>query len=87
MGIKVNDGIDMKLRDQNEIIINGMKSNSSMASNLTFYDVIYGGWEKTFEQLKEIEQISAEDIKRVANKYLVKKNRTVGEIIPEEKTD
>jgi predicted Zn-dependent peptidase len=72
---------------QKKGIINGMKSNSSMASNLTYYDVIYGGWEKTFEQLKEIEQINADDIKRVANKYLVKKNRTVGEIIPEKEAD
>jgi predicted Zn-dependent peptidase len=72
---------------QKKGIINGMKSNSSMASNLTYYDVIYGGWEKTFEQLKEIEHINADDIKRVANKYLVQKNRTVGEIIPEEKAD
>jgi len=74
-------------RTKKKGIINGMKANSSMASNLTYYDVIYGSWKKTFEQLKEIEQITAEDIKRVANKYLVKKNRTVGEIIPEEKTD
>ena len=74
-------------RTQKKGIINGMKSNSSMASNLTYYDVIHGDWSKTFEQLQEIEKITAEDIKRVAKKYLVKKNRTIGEIIPEEEAD
>ncbi|MBC8182706.1 insulinase family protein [candidate division KSB1 bacterium] len=74
-------------RSQKKGIINGMKSNSRMAGILTHYDVIHGDWRKTFDQLKGIEGITAEDIKRVANKYLKKKNRTVGEIIPEEEAD
>ena len=34
-----------------------------------------------FEQIKEIEAITAEDVKRVANEYLVKKKRTIGELV------
>jgi len=74
-------------RTQKKSIIDDMKSNSSMAATLTYYEVIHGDWRKTFDQIEEINQIIAEDIKRVANKYLVKKNRTIGEIIPEEEAE
>ena len=56
-----------------------------MASLLTYYDVVQGDWRLTFDELKSIQNITAEDIKRVANTYMIKKNRTVGEIIPEAK--
>lgn len=66
-------------------VINRMKSNSRMGAYLTYYDVVQGDWRLTFDELKTIDQITAEDIKAVAVKYLKKKNRTVGEIIPEKK--
>ena len=66
-------------------VINRMKSNRSMASLLTYFEVVQGDWRLTFDELKNVEQITAEDVKRVANQYLKKKNRTVGEIIPEDK--
>ncbi len=71
-------------QSQKKAIIDGMKSNSGMAATLTHYDVIHGDWQKAFDQIREIEKITAEDIKRVANKYLIKKQRTIGEIVPEE---
>jgi len=72
-------------KSQKSQVINRMKSNSSMASLLTYYDVVQGDWRLTFDELKSIQNITADDIKRVANTYLIKKNRTVGEIIPETK--
>ncbi len=71
-------------QSQKKGIIDGMKSNSSMAATLTYYDVVHGSWAKAFDQIKEVDKITADDVKRVANKYLVIKNRTVGEIIPEQ---
>lgn len=65
-------------------ILDQMKSNRRMAALLTFNDVVLGDWRCLFDDLKKVEQITHEDIKRVANEYLVKKNRTIGEIIPEE---
>lgn len=62
-------------------ILNQMKSNASMAALLTYADVVLGDWKLTFDQIKEIESITADDVKRVANKYLVKKNRTIGELV------
>jgi predicted Zn-dependent peptidase len=64
-------------------ILNQMKSNSSMAALLTGADVVLGDWRQAFDQVDEIKAITAEDVKRVANAYLIKKNRTIGEIIPE----
>ncbi|OQX94753.1 hypothetical protein B6I21_09015, partial [candidate division KSB1 bacterium 4572_119] len=68
---------------QKKGIIDGMKSNSGMAGSLTHYDVVHGDWRKVFDQIADVEKITADDVKRVANKYLFKKNRTIGEIVPE----
>jgi predicted Zn-dependent peptidase len=64
-------------------LIDGMESNSSMASQLTFYDVIRGDWRFLFDQIITVEALTVEDVKRVANKYLKINNRTIAEIIPE----
>jgi predicted Zn-dependent peptidase len=64
-------------------ILGQMKSNSNMAALLTGADVVLGDWRQAFDQVDEIKAITAEDVKRVANTYLIKKHRTIGEIIPE----
>lgn len=62
-----------------------MKSNSRMAALLTYADVVLGSWQEVFDQVEEINAVTAEDVRRVAETYLVQKQRTVGEIIPEKK--
>jgi len=47
---------------------------------LTFYEVVTGDWRNLFKQLDQIEQVTAEDVQRVAKEYFVRKNRTVGVI-------
>jgi predicted Zn-dependent peptidase len=64
-------------------LLNEMKSNSSMAALLTYADVVLGDWKLLFDQVEEVRAIIAEDVKRVANQYLIKKQRTIGEIFPE----
>ena len=64
-------------------LIDGMESNSSMASQLTFYDVVRGDWRLLFDQVNTVQALTVEDVKRVANKYLKINNRTIAEIIPE----
>jgi len=66
-------------------LIGQMKSNARMAALLTSYDVVQGDWRLVFDELAKIDKITAEDVKRVANLYLVNTNRTVGEIVPEKK--
>jgi predicted Zn-dependent peptidase len=60
-----------------------LRSNTNMAALLTYADVVLGDYGKAFDQIDEIKSLTAEDIKRVANQYLVKTNRTIGEIVTE----
>lgn len=66
-------------------MIDAMKSNSQMAARLTFYDVVRGDWRKSFDLIKAVDAITVDDVKAVAKKYLTNRNRTIGEIIPEDK--
>lgn len=52
--------------------ING-KSN-----NIGTYEVFFGDYKKMFDAPAEYNKVTADDIKRVANKYFLKSNRTVG---------
>jgi len=61
-------------------LIRQLASNSGLASQLTFYEVVTGDWRNLFRQLDHIEQVTAEDVQRVAKEYFVRKNRTVGVI-------
>jgi predicted Zn-dependent peptidase len=64
-------------------LLDQMSSNPQMAAILTYADVVLGGYEKALEQIDQIRALTAPDVKRVANQYLIKTNRTIGEIIPE----
>ena len=61
-------------------LIREMDSNSGLATELTFYEVVTGDWRNLFKQLDKIEQVTAADVQRVAKTYFTKKNRTVGVI-------
>jgi predicted Zn-dependent peptidase len=67
-------------------LIDGMKSNSRMAGLLTSYEVLSGSWRNLFSEINRVEAVSPEDIQRVAKTYLVRKHRTIGDIVPEETT-
>ncbi len=68
-------------------LIRQLTHNFGLAQQLTFYEVVTGNWRNLFRQLGQIEQVTAEDIQRVARTYFTKRNRTVGMIktIPMEK--
>ncbi|MFQ5864497.1 MAG: M16 family metallopeptidase [bacterium] len=62
-------------------IIRQLASNTGLAAQLAFYEVLTGDWRNLFKQLEKIDQVSAEDIQRVAKEYFKSKNRTVGTIV------
>jgi predicted Zn-dependent peptidase len=64
-------------------LLSQMRSNTQMAAMLTYADVVLGSTDEAFNQVDKVRAITAEDIKRVANQYLVITNRTIGEVIPE----
>jgi predicted Zn-dependent peptidase len=59
-------------------LIRQLDSNSGLASQLTFYNVITGDWRNLFKQLDDIDKVTADDIQRVAKQYFTTKNQTVG---------
>jgi len=59
-------------------LIRSLDSNSGLAAALAFYEVVTGDWRNLFKQLERIEQVTVEDIQRVASEYFTRKNRTVG---------
>ena len=59
-------------------LVRQLASNSGLAAQLTFYQVITGDWRDLFNQLDKIDKVTAEDIQRVAAEYFTTKNRTVG---------
>jgi predicted Zn-dependent peptidase len=61
-------------------LIRQLDSNSGLAAQITFYEVVTGDWRNLFTQLDQIGEVTAEDIQRVAKEYFEKKNRTVGVI-------
>ncbi|HUQ96240.1 MAG TPA: insulinase family protein, partial [Chitinophagaceae bacterium] len=68
---KVKNGALIQFYDQVETI-NG-KSN-----NLGTYEVFFGDYHKMFDAPASYNQITSADLKRVANQYLKRSNRTVG---------
>jgi len=61
-------------------LIRQLDSNSGLAAQLTFYEVVTGDWRDLFRELDKIEQVTAADVQRVAQTYFTTKNRTVGVI-------
>ncbi len=54
-----------------------LRSNLGMAGQLASFENRYGDWQMLFRELDRINTVTAEDIQRVAKKYLTVKNRSV----------
>jgi len=63
-------------------LIQSLSSNSGMATQLTYNEVLMGDWHEMFKALEKINGVKAEDVKRVANKVFTDNNRTIGTIEP-----
>ncbi len=68
--------------------VRSLRSNSGMASRLTYFQAINGDWRETFKQRDRVAKVSPDDIRRVAAQYFVKSNRTVATLVkPAKATD
>lgn len=61
--------------------IGRLESNSSLASDLAYSELIYGDWRASLEWYREVMAVTAEDVIRVARQYLIPERRTIGEIV------
>jgi predicted Zn-dependent peptidase len=59
-----------------------LKTNEGLASQLTYFETVAGNWRYLAEYLEKIERFGADDVRRVAQKYLQPSNRTVGVLEP-----
>jgi predicted Zn-dependent peptidase len=62
-------------------LIRRLDSNSGMADALTSYYANYGDWRKLFTSIDDISKVTADDVQRVAKKYLIPDARTVTYIV------
>lgn len=65
-------------------LIRQLDSNMGLALQMAYFHVLTGDWRELFHSIDQISEVTAEDIKRVANQYLVPKNRTVASIVTTE---
>lgn len=68
-------------------LIRGLDSNSGLALSLAEAQGKHDDWRTIFTDLDELNEVTLEDIKRVAETYLVKRSRTVGMIQTEEEEE
>jgi predicted Zn-dependent peptidase len=61
-----------------------MTSIGGLARNLTEFEAIAGTWRYLIEHRQQVAKVTPADIQRVAKKYLIRENRIVGFITPQE---
>lgn len=57
-------------------VIRRLDNNEGLASLLTANYAAYGDWRKLFTSLDDLDKVTAEDVQRVAQKYLVRPSQT-----------
>jgi len=68
-----------KVKNQKLIEFYGqVETINGKSNNIGTYEVFFGDYKKMFEAPDLYNKVTADDIKRVANKYFLKSNRTVG---------
>jgi zinc protease len=60
-----------------------MKTISGKSNIIGTYDVFLGDYNKLFNAAADYAKVSKEDVQRVAQQYLIEKNRTVATLIPD----
>lgn len=60
--------------------VRGLNSNMGLALNLAQAHAQRGSWQDAFTYLDDLEAVTLDDLQRVAQEYLIKRQRTVGSI-------
>jgi predicted Zn-dependent peptidase len=78
---EISDSEILKAKNKNSAdFLREVDSNSSLAEGLTYYETLTKNWEDMFKIYDKFNSVSKEDIKRVANKYFVRENMTIGHL-------
>lgn len=79
-GDTTQEELDRALTNARANQVRGLNNNSGLALNFAQTHAQQGDWRKVFTSLDELEQVTLDDLQRVAQTYFVQKNRTVGMI-------
>ena len=63
-------------------LLRTLDSNMGMARILAEYDAKTGDWRNIFNELAKLEEITPDDIQRVAQTTFIAENRTIGRLLP-----
>jgi predicted Zn-dependent peptidase len=58
-------------------VIRRLDNNAGLAQMLATYHASYGDWRKLFTSIDDLNQVTADDVQRVARQYFVLPSRTV----------
>jgi zinc protease len=76
---------DELLRAQNGLVADyykEFKTNSGIAGQIGFYEVLYGDWTTMYQYVDRIKAVTSDDVKRAAAQYLTVRNSTTVVLIP-----
>ncbi len=78
----VSDQDLQKIKNQIETsFLRKLDSNSTLAYWLSYGQSLFGDWRYVTDRIKAYEKVTAEDVRRVARKYFIPKNRTVAILV------
>ncbi len=73
--------LEKVLNNLDASLLRSLRSNSGLASQLSYFQTVAGDWRYILEARKRIAAVTAEDIQRVAATYFRKSNRTVATLV------
>lgn len=73
--------LDRAITNAKADLVRSLNSNMGLAVRLAQTHGQQGDWRRLFNRIDDLENVTLEDLQRVANEYFVEKNRTVGKIV------
>ncbi len=64
-------------------ILRSLDSNLGMAKLLVEYEAKTGDWRNIFQEIEDIEKVTAEDVQRIAQQTFIPENRSIGRLVPQ----
>ena len=61
-----------------------MSSSLGLAETLATVELLHNNWKASFDWYEQVMAVTSDDVKRMADKYLLTRSRTVGMIEKEE---
>ena len=74
--------VDKARSQAQSALVRSLTTNGSRTEQLLTYEMLNGDYKRLFTAIKDYDQVTAEDVTRVARASLVPRNRTIGILVP-----